>query len=437
MRFSRTSLLSAFLLCLPAAMLGQAEPTGSVSNTMPSNNFGFNLPTHLGTLTYSVSGSEQVESGYTGSGVYAGTTFSGNLGYLSKSENNPFSLVYSGGVTFGNVPGNSTAQFYQNLGASQVYRTKAWVFVVSDSFDYLPNSPTTGLSGVAGVGDVGVNPPQTGIGQSQTILTNNSGRISNGLIGSATWQTSSSLDFEGSATWQIMHFTGGNSGDSAIGYNNDTLGATFGPNYRIDARNSIGATVSYSQQTYPGYQNYLIETQGVTLNYSRAWTRRLSTTVSLGPARTYGHTIAPIPSQINLSGSATASYATRTTGIYATYNRSVTAGSGVIFGALTDTASVGVNRPIDRDWILGLDVGYSHNVGLTPIEGLIPSYDTVFGAAQVSRRLTDTLSMFASYSAISQSANNQPAGQAAVFNGLNNIFSIGITFAPAPLISGR
>src|SRR6202012_3782826 len=111
----RASLLAAFLLCLPAALLGQAESTASVTNTMPSSNFGFNLPSKLGTLSYSLSGSEQIENGYGGSGIYATTTLGGNLAYLSKSENNPFSLLYSGGVSFGNQPGVSTTQFYQNV----------------------------------------------------------------------------------------------------------------------------------------------------------------------------------------------------------------------------------------------------------------------------------------------------------------------------------
>lgn len=432
MRGFRTSLLAASLLCLPAALLGQAESTASVSNTMPTNNFGFNLPSKIGTLSYSLSGSEQIESGYSGGGgVYAGTTLSGNLAYLSRSETNPFSLIYTGGVTFGNIPGTSTAQVYQNIAASQVYHTRSWVFVASDFFSLLPNSPTTGLSGVAGVGDIGVPPVQSGLGPDQTILTNNSSRFSNGLEGSATWQTTASLDFEGSANWQVLHFTGGTSG-----YNTNSWGGSFGPNYRIDARNSVGASVFYSRQTYPSYQNYLIESEGVTVNYSRAWSRRLSTSVAFGPARTYGTTVGPIPSQIYLSGSANATYATRTTGLFANYNRSVNTGSGVIFGALTDNVSVGMSRPINRDWILGLDVGYSHNAGLTPIEGVIPTYDTIFGGAQVSRRLTEALSAYASYTAISQSAN-QPASQLAVFNGTNNIFSIGITFAPQPLGRGR
>jgi hypothetical protein len=434
MRGFRTSLLAASVLCLPATLFGQAVPaTTSITNAMPSNNFGFNLPSTIGTLSYSLTASEQIESGYSGtSGVYAGTTFSGNLAYLSKSENNPFSLVYTGGVSFGNIPGTSTAQFYQNIAASQVYKTRSWVFVASDSFSYLPDSPTTGLSGIAGVGDVGVPPVQGGIGPGQTILTQNSSRISNGLDGSATWQTTASLDFEGSVNWQVLHFTGDNPG-----YDSDTLGGTIGPNYRIDARNSVGANVYYDRSTYPNYQNYLIETEGLTFNYTRAWSRRLSSTFGFGPARTHGTTIAPIPSQLNFAGSASLSYATRTTGLFAGYDRSINGGSGVIFGALTDTVSAGMNRPINRDWILGLNVGYSHNVGLAPVNGVVPSYDSVFGSAQVSRRLTETLSMYGSYTAISQSENNAQAQQFSVFNGLNHIVSIGITFAPAPLIRGR
>jgi len=432
MRGIRTSLFAVSLLCLPAALRAQVETPAPVSNAMPTNNFGFNLPSKIGTLSYSLSASEQIESGYYNGGVYAGTTLNGNLAYLSKSESNPFSLVYSGGLVFSNVPENSSVETYQNVAASQVYRTRSWVFVASDSFSYLPDSPTTGLSGVAGAGDVGVYPPQTGIGPTQTILTTSSSRIANGLEGSATWQVTPSMDLEGSANWQLLNFVGGDPG-----FNTNEFGATFGPNYRIDARNSVGVSAYYSQQTYPGYQDYLIETEGVNVNYSRAWTRRLSTTISFGPARTHGTTFVPIPSQWNATGSASLTYATRTTGLFASYARSVNGGSGVIFGALTDTFSGGMNRPINRDWIVGLNLGYSHDVGLAPVNGLYPSFNSVYGGAQVSRRLTDSLSLYGSYTAISQSIKNQPGYETTAYNGLNNIVSIGITFAPAPLTSGR
>jgi len=432
MKGIRTSLFAVSLLCLPAALRAQVETPAPVSNAMPTNNFGFNLPSKIGTLSYSLSASEQIETGYYGGGVYAGTSFNGNLAYLSKSENNPFSVVYSGGLFLSNIPGNSTAETYQNVAASQVFRTRSWVFVASDSFSYLPGSPTTGLSGVAGVGDVGVFPVQTGIGPDQSILTNYSSRIGNGLEGSATWQLTPSLDLEGSANWQILRFTGGDPG-----YNTNQIGATVGPNYRIDARNSIGASAYYSKVTYPGFEEYEIETEGATVNYSRAWSRRLSTTISLGPARIHGTTNTAIPSQWTTTGSATATYATRTTGFFASYDRAVSGGSGVIFGTLTDSVSIGMNRPLSRDWILGLDLGYSHNVSLASVEGAIPVYNSIFGAAQISRRLTDSLSMYASYTAISQSIQDQPVNQPNAFNGLSNTFAIGITFAPAPLTSGR
>ena len=432
MRGFHPSLLAAFVLCLPATMWAQAESAASVTNTMPGSNFGFNLPTHVGSLSYSVTASELIETGFGTGSVYASTALSGNLAYLSKSEQAPFSLVYSGGVVFSGVPGTSGTEVYQNVAASQVYRTRSWSFVVSDAFSYLPGSPTTGLSGVAGVGDVGVFPVQTGLGPTENILTNNSSRISNGLNGSATWQVTPSLDLEGSGSWQILNFTG-----SDPGYNTNEIGATFGPNFRIDALNSVGAQAYYQQQTYPGYANYLIETEGVNATYSRAWSRRLSTSFAFGPERTHGTSLVAIPSQWNLGGNASMTYATRTTGLFANYSRGVNGGSGVIFGALSDTVGAGMTRPINRDWNLALQVNYSHDVGLAAVNNAVPRYDSVTGSAQVSRRLTETLSLYGSYSAIQQSAKNQPAGFETAFNGLSNTISVGITFAPAPLINRR
>src|SRR5581483_11662110 len=247
MRGVSTSLLVISLLGLPTAARAQADSPAPVSNAMPTSGFGFNLPTHLGTLTYSLSGSEMLETtSEAGASVDSSTALSGNLGYLSISQRFPFSMVYSGGLFFTSVPGNSSTETFQDLAVSQVAQSKSWVFVVSDSLSYLPGAPTTGLSGVAGVGDVGVFPVQTGIGPDQSILTNSGTRIANGVQGSATWQTTPSLDLEASGAWQVLHFNGG-----VNALNTDTTSANFGPNYRIDARTSVGADVNYSDTTFP------------------------------------------------------------------------------------------------------------------------------------------------------------------------------------------
>lgn len=432
MRGVSTSLLVISLLGLPAAARAQADSPAPVSNAMPASGFGFNLPTHLGTLTYSLSGSEMLETtSEAGASVDSTTALSGNLGYLSTSQRYPFSMIYSGGLFFTSVPGSSSTETFQDLAVSQVAQSKSWVFVVSDSLSYLPGAPTTGLSGVAGVGDVGVFPVQTGIGPDQSILTSSGTRIANGVQGSATWQTTPSLDLEASGAWQVLHFTGG-----VTALNTDTTSANFGPNYRIDARTSVGADVNYSDTTFPSYAGYKIETEGANVSFSRAWTRRVSTTVNLGPSRTRGTTFAPIPSKWIVAGTAQANYATRTTGFYAIYTRGVSSGSGIIFGSLTDSILAGITRPLTRDWNLGMQVSYSRNVGLSPVNGLIPRYDSVFGAVQLARRITESLSCYGSYTGISQSSVN-PFYLNTAFNGTNNVFGFGITFAPAPRVSGR
>jgi hypothetical protein len=130
------------------------------------------------------------------------------------------------------------------------------------------------------------------------------------------------------------------------------------------------------------------------------------------------------------------SYATRTTGFYGSYSRGVNAGSGVIYGALSDTVSVGANRPLNRDWVFGLSAGYSHNTALSQFDGAYPTFQNGFGGVQVSRRISETLSGYGSFTAIDQSSKDA-TGIFNVYTGLNYTFAVGITFAPAPLIRGR
>lgn len=431
MRGFKANLLVASLLLLPVSVAGQEAAQTSVSNTMPSNDFGFNLPTHLGTLSYALSGSELVGTGY-GNGTYSSSTvLSGDLAYISKGENDPFSLVYSGGYLYSSVPGSPSSSTFQNIAASQVFRTRSWIYVVSDSFNYLPESPTTGLSGIAGVGDVGVFPVQTGLGPSQNILTNYSRRIANGLQGSATWQLTPSLDLEGSGGDNILHFVG-----TTDGLDSDQIDASFGPSYRIDVRNQLGVQAYYSRVTYPNYSGIEIESEGANVSYNRAWSRRLSTIVSAGPELTHGVSIVAIPAQINFAATLSATYATRTTGFYVGYSRGVNAGSGVLFGALSDSVTAGMNRSINRDWTLGIDAGFSRSAELVPVQGYPQDFKNTFGGVQVSRKISESLSAYGSYTGIDQSYGAAPEASNA-FNGFNQTISVGITFAPQPLIRGH
>ena len=442
MKFCSTSILACSLLALAATAAGaqaSAPATAStVSNTMPTPNFGFSLPTRLGSLSYALNASELVETGYRHGSTSTSTVGSGNLAYLSNSERNPFSTVISAGYFLNAGSGGTSSSGFANLAASQVLRTRSWVFVVSDALSYLPQSPTTGLSGLPGLGDLGNLPVQTGLGPEQSILTVSGERVSNGLSGSATWQLTSKTDLQGSASWQLFRFVG----DVPPGFNTDGYAASFGPDHRIDARNSVSASAYYSRQVYPDFANSRVETEGVNFGYTRAWTRALSTTVTIGPETTHGQTYIRIPARLDVAVAASLSYAGRLNGLNVGYTRAVNGGSGVIFGATSDTVAGGFSHPFSREWLFGLNASYSHSVGLTPILGQVPRTSTVYGGAQLSRRLSESLSVYASYTAVQQSASgfsglSQLFGFATPFDGFNNIGAVGISFAPPPLNRGR
>src|SRR6202789_1702207 len=235
--FMKTSLLAPlFLFTLgPAASAQAPQPI-----TPSAPNFGFSLPTTEGTLTSALSGTESFLTGQGESGLDHTTVLSGDLAYLSTSVNKPFSIVYSGGYLLTSTPGTPESTTFQNLALSQVITTKNWNFVIDDGVSYLPQSPTTGLSGIPGVGDIGVTPVTIGDEPSQSILTSYESRVSNGFNAGATRKLDGDWSLNGSGSYQILRFLGNQGIDTPSG------SGSAGTSYRIDARSSASASLTYS-----------------------------------------------------------------------------------------------------------------------------------------------------------------------------------------------
>src|SRR5579875_486655 len=146
--------VSLVALCLfhPAA---RAQSLPADTGATPPG-VGFSLPHIGGSLSYALNGSELISNGFfNNSGVSYSTNISGDVAYVSKSQFHPFSAVYDGGILIADSGQPTT--FYQSLSFSQVLSTKNWNIVLADSVSYLPESPVAGLSGIPGVGDVGVD----------------------------------------------------------------------------------------------------------------------------------------------------------------------------------------------------------------------------------------------------------------------------------------
>jgi hypothetical protein len=210
--------------------------------------------------------------------------------------------------------------------------------------------------------------------------------------------------------------------------------------------NAAYSTFSYSSQgTASAYPD--VETRSLNVSYSRLLSRSFSVNASVGPQWVSSSNSTLIPSNINVAGSAGLTYSRGLTNAAVGYSRGVNGGSGVLPGAISDTITASLGHSYGRNWVASINAAYTHTAGLTQLINGIPSapingipstptnlvYDTVFGGAQVTRRISPHWSAYFSYEAQNQSNNFSAPGQSVpqnALNGTSQTFGIGITFSP-------
>ena len=421
------------LLAVPSAAFSQALPTAEAAPI----STGFALPRAAGALQYAVSASENLNYGYYGnSGVDSATNLSGDLAYISSSKVYPFSVVFSGG--HGWSSSYQPSYSYLNLAMSQVLNLRRWDFVLSDSVSYLPSTPTTGLSGVPGVGDLGLNPVQVGADTGQGVLTDFSTRVGNTASASVQRPLTGKTSIQGSGSYDVMRFLGDSTGISdANGLDSDGASGSIGLSHRIDARTSVSGNFAYSRYTYgvglPGFSS-----QTASLQFTRQLTRKLGISASVGPQWT---TVSGSPNgapSVNLFTSLSASYAGEFTHASLSYTRSTNSGSGVAAGALSDGVAFSAGRTFARVWSCSFSSGYTQtanlsSAALTP--GATPfSFHTTVVGVQVSRALRRSLSAYASYTLQDQSSQGSAVD---AFSGHSQVAGFGLTYSPSSIHLGH
>lgn len=424
--------VSVLSLAVPLSY-GQAAPAGNT--TISSTGSNPNVPPLDGILHYSVSASEQVQFGYYGpSETTSSTGLTGNLAFTAKSETKPFSAALSGGLLLPNGQGQGTSTFW-DVSVTQGIVGRRWAATVSDSFSFLPQSPTTGLSGIPGVGDLGAEPVQGPVaGPGGGVLTYSGDRIINSVNGSVERQIARATSISGAGTWSIIHFVDANAGLDSSG-----VSGVVALNQRLDARSSVSLSADYSTYSYsgpgagPGQPDF--QTKGISLAYQRLLSRRLSMSVSGGPLWISSSNSTLVPSRLTLAASASLSYTRGLWNAAVSYNRGANAGSGVIPGAVSDMVLGSLARTFGRKWVTSADGGYSHASGLTEyflggsLVGINEVYDTAFGGVQVTRGFGTHYSTYASFSVQHQTGNYAASGLNA-FQGTSETFAVGITFTP-------
>jgi hypothetical protein len=434
------SVLVLAMSSMKATSYGQAVPAGVATISPSAASSPLGLPSLDGIVHYALSASEIVQLGYYGSGqVTSSAALSGDVAYTAKSTVRPFSLLFAGGVILPNQTGQGVST-YENIAVSQGYITKRWAFNVSDSFSFLPESPTTGLSGIPGVGDLGVVPISGPVeGPAGGILSVSGNRFANSVSGSVEREITPSTTISGSGSWSVLHFLTDTNVEQGGGLDTDQTSGTVSVNRRLDQRSSVSLNAVYSVYNYTGEGAGPLEpnfqTKGLNVSYQRVLSRTLSMNASIGPQWVSSSNSTLIPSSVDVAGSAGLVYSRRYTTASVGYMRGVNGGSGVITGGLSDSIFATAGRTYGRNWAASLNASYTHTSGLTELflagspVAVNEIYNTVFGGFQVTRRISTNFSGYVTYTAQNQSASYASAAQNAL-DGTSQTFGIGITFSP-------
>jgi len=404
----RTTLLAA--VALPALAFGQSVAPAASGGSGNS-----------GSLHYTVSVSDIVDLNRA---VANDLTQSGSVsvasGYNSMSERHPFGLLYSGGGLWTTQTGSRNSTF-QNLQLTQGFVWRKWTLNLADSANYLPEAPTTGASGIPGVGDLtgtlGFGTFSPGTVPDQSILSTYAPRISNAVSSGLAYRIDGKTSLTGSGSFGLLRFV------NSDGLDGTQESASVGVSHRLNARNAIGANYVYSRFAYD-LSGFSMVSNGCEVTFTRRWSSRLTSDIGFGPQWTHGSNATQLPDRTSVAGSAGLTYTLGSSSANLRYIRGVTGGSGVSEGSMTDSVQVGISRVLARVWTLALMGAFARNDALQTV-GVTT---TKYGGAQLSRHLGGHASAYLSYTAMAQSAPN--ASFVNVLNGLTHVFGAGFEFSP-------
>jgi hypothetical protein len=395
--------LVAFLISVCASASAQVAPAATGGGGLPVRN---NL-----NYAFRYSQTAQFGNGYT----LQTSSPSASVDYMNGKERNPFSLNYSGGY-IATISGPSyESGLFQRLLLTQGIVGRRWNVNFSDDISYLPQAPTTGFSGIPGIGEpIGTNPITP---SSQTILTLNTHVVNNVATGGIEHTLDSATAFRASGSYELLRYPNGDGLDS------NTVTAIGGLTRRLNARNSLSADYTFSKYTYPDY-TVAFRNDMALLGYQRQWTRNISTNLSAGPQWINSTVSSIIPSMLSATADASINYQLRFTSVGLNYHHGTNAGAGYLLGAEYDTAGANFSKTFGLDLTIGLTAGYLRTAALNSSSVISAKY----GGIEATRRIGRNVIVFANYTGTSQSANS--ALPSSALNQLLNVIGFGFGYSP-------
>ncbi len=405
--------LVVLFFALRATMAGaQAVPAAKIQGLSVSGNLHYSF-------RYS-----QIATFGSGLGDWQVSTASASADYANGKNRFPFSLTYGGGYIWTIAGPSYDSGLFQHLFLSQSIVGRKWNVVASDNISYLPEAPTTGFTGIPGIGEpIGAPNPAPPSGQS--ILTVSTHVVDNNTLGELERNVSRATTFSTGASYYFFRYPDGN------GINTNTTAANAGLTWRLNARNSLMGNYLFSQFSFPGY-NFSMTTTSGTLGFQRAWNRKITTNISAGPQWLSSSQSATVPSSLGVVANAAVNYQFQLDSASLVYFHGIIGGAGYFLGAKLDRVEANFSREFGRELTVGADASYMRTAALG--NGGLLGYSGVFNAefagVQATRHLGRHFSAFANYQVIVQSSSSAAAVPVNVLNDLLQVAGFGIDYSP-------
>ena len=216
---------------------------------------------------------------------------------------------------------------------------------------------------------------------SETIQTGLAMRYLNTVLGEAEYSFSRRSAFTFAGSYGILHFTD-------AGYiSSNSINAQAGYDYLLDPKNSIAVLASYGKIDYTGTANSTVDYRAA-FAFGRKITGRLAFQAAAGPEQIRAAGTANGNFQIwTWSVNSALTYERRRSGFSLAFVRGLTSGSGVLFGATSNTFSGSLHHQFTRFWSGSVNGGYAFNRSLAPVGTATASFNTWFVGANIGRQL--------------------------------------------------
>jgi len=370
------------------------------------------------------------------------TTWSSLLGGVDIHHTSGVSdmlVSYTGGGMFSNS-GVAENGIIQELSFKDKFSLRRSTFSIFEQVSYLPES-SFGFAGTAGSGSPGGGGLNLGTGftPGQSILTPRGQSIS----------SSTALEYDYKVTARTsLTFVGGY---SLLRYFENDL-ANFGDanfqagyNYQLSRKDTVAVSYQFSAYRYSDL-GQSINANTIQGAYGRRVTGRLAFQIAAGPQVV--SSTSPITSSTPAAGSSTSSftsvywtlntslqYQLRRAALTASYNHSVTGGSGLLAGAQTDIATGSVSEQVSRTFNVAWNVGYSRNSGLAVASTATgQTYNYWFTGVNVAHPIGRSLDIFANYQLQYQDSNTTGcAGAGCSPSVIRNQIAFGVNLHKQPI----